>query len=180
VKDRDKTQRITGVILIMWYESTGFITASIVDWLFYRLFLFKKFSDRIVLPRNSRGSSDLPDFGCCRWHRSIHILGSPFLYCFWRSISRRSSDSHLVDRARESRPLLPDPIGRKKNSARCALDDGGRLSSSVGSALGDLAWSIAAPDHRHSLSRGVQSSPLHFFCFFDWRWLEHHVVIRFI
>jgi hypothetical protein len=31
VKDRDKTHRITGVILIMWYQITGFITASIFD-----------------------------------------------------------------------------------------------------------------------------------------------------
>jgi hypothetical protein len=31
VKDWDKTHRITGVILIMWYQITGFITASIVD-----------------------------------------------------------------------------------------------------------------------------------------------------
>jgi hypothetical protein len=29
VKDRDKTHRITGVILTMWYQITGFITASI-------------------------------------------------------------------------------------------------------------------------------------------------------
>jgi hypothetical protein len=29
VKDRDKTHRITDVILIMWYQITGFITASI-------------------------------------------------------------------------------------------------------------------------------------------------------
>jgi hypothetical protein len=29
VKDRDKTQRITGVILIMWYQITGLIMASI-------------------------------------------------------------------------------------------------------------------------------------------------------
>jgi hypothetical protein len=29
VKDRDKTHRITGVILIMWYQITGFITVSI-------------------------------------------------------------------------------------------------------------------------------------------------------
>jgi hypothetical protein len=29
VKDRDKTHRITGLILIMWYQITGFITASI-------------------------------------------------------------------------------------------------------------------------------------------------------
>jgi hypothetical protein len=28
VKDRDKTHRITGVILIMWYQITGFLTAS--------------------------------------------------------------------------------------------------------------------------------------------------------
>jgi hypothetical protein len=31
VKDWDKTHRITGVILIMWYQITGFITASISD-----------------------------------------------------------------------------------------------------------------------------------------------------
>jgi hypothetical protein len=31
VKDRDKTPRITGVILIMWYQITGFITVSIFD-----------------------------------------------------------------------------------------------------------------------------------------------------
>jgi hypothetical protein len=30
VKDRDKTPRITGVILIMWYQSTGLIMASIL------------------------------------------------------------------------------------------------------------------------------------------------------
>jgi hypothetical protein len=29
VKDRDKTPRITGVILIMWYQITGLITASV-------------------------------------------------------------------------------------------------------------------------------------------------------
>jgi hypothetical protein len=29
VKDRDKTHRIIGVILIMWYQITGFITASV-------------------------------------------------------------------------------------------------------------------------------------------------------
>jgi hypothetical protein len=29
VKDRDKTHRITGVILIMWYQITGLITASV-------------------------------------------------------------------------------------------------------------------------------------------------------
>jgi hypothetical protein len=29
VKDRDKTPRITGVILIMWYQITGFITMSV-------------------------------------------------------------------------------------------------------------------------------------------------------
>jgi hypothetical protein len=29
VKDRDKTPRIAGVILIMWYQITGFITTSI-------------------------------------------------------------------------------------------------------------------------------------------------------
>jgi hypothetical protein len=29
VKDRDKTHRIIGVILIMWYQITGFITTSI-------------------------------------------------------------------------------------------------------------------------------------------------------
>jgi hypothetical protein len=29
VKDRDKTQRITGVILIMWYQITGLITVSV-------------------------------------------------------------------------------------------------------------------------------------------------------
>jgi hypothetical protein len=29
VKDQDKTHRITGVILIMWYQITGFITASV-------------------------------------------------------------------------------------------------------------------------------------------------------
>jgi hypothetical protein len=28
VKDRDKTPRITGVILIMWYQITGLITVS--------------------------------------------------------------------------------------------------------------------------------------------------------
>jgi hypothetical protein len=28
VKDRDKTHRIIGLILIMWYQITGFITAS--------------------------------------------------------------------------------------------------------------------------------------------------------
>jgi hypothetical protein len=31
VKDRDQALRITGVILIMWYQITGFITASISD-----------------------------------------------------------------------------------------------------------------------------------------------------
>jgi hypothetical protein len=30
VKDRDKTHRITGVILIMWYQITGLLTASIL------------------------------------------------------------------------------------------------------------------------------------------------------
>jgi hypothetical protein len=29
VKDRDKTYRITGVILIMWYQITGLITVSV-------------------------------------------------------------------------------------------------------------------------------------------------------
>jgi hypothetical protein len=29
VKDRDKTHRIIGLILIMWYQITGFITASV-------------------------------------------------------------------------------------------------------------------------------------------------------
>jgi hypothetical protein len=29
VKDQDKTPRITGVILIMWYQITGFITVSV-------------------------------------------------------------------------------------------------------------------------------------------------------
>jgi hypothetical protein len=29
VKDRDKTHRITSVILIMWYQITGLITVSI-------------------------------------------------------------------------------------------------------------------------------------------------------
>jgi hypothetical protein len=29
VKDWDKTPRITGVILIMWYQITGLITASV-------------------------------------------------------------------------------------------------------------------------------------------------------
>jgi hypothetical protein len=29
VKDRDKTPRITSVILIMWYQITGLITASV-------------------------------------------------------------------------------------------------------------------------------------------------------
>jgi hypothetical protein len=31
VKDRDKSHRITGVILIMWYQITGLITASVSD-----------------------------------------------------------------------------------------------------------------------------------------------------
>jgi hypothetical protein len=31
VKDRDKTPRITGVILVMWYQITGLIMARIVD-----------------------------------------------------------------------------------------------------------------------------------------------------
>jgi hypothetical protein len=30
VKDRDKTHRITGVILIMWYQITGFLTARLI------------------------------------------------------------------------------------------------------------------------------------------------------
>jgi hypothetical protein len=30
VKDQDKTHRITGVILIMWYQITGLIMASIL------------------------------------------------------------------------------------------------------------------------------------------------------
>jgi hypothetical protein len=30
VKDRDKTHRITGVILIMWYQITGLLTARLI------------------------------------------------------------------------------------------------------------------------------------------------------
>jgi hypothetical protein len=37
------------VILIMWYQITGFITASISDWLFSGLFLFEEFLDQISL-----------------------------------------------------------------------------------------------------------------------------------
>jgi hypothetical protein len=36
MKDRDKTPRITGVILIMWYQITGLLTARLtVDCLSY-------------------------------------------------------------------------------------------------------------------------------------------------
>jgi hypothetical protein len=31
VKDQDKTPRITDVILIMWYQITGLITASVIS-----------------------------------------------------------------------------------------------------------------------------------------------------
>jgi hypothetical protein len=49
-KDRDKTNRITGVILIMWYQITGFITASVFCWMLdLRIVLFpKQFSDQKV------------------------------------------------------------------------------------------------------------------------------------
>jgi hypothetical protein len=30
VKDQDKTHRITGVILIMWYQITGLLTARLI------------------------------------------------------------------------------------------------------------------------------------------------------
>jgi hypothetical protein len=48
VKDQDKIHRITGVILIMWYQITGFITANIFCRLICGLFL-EQFSDRQVL-----------------------------------------------------------------------------------------------------------------------------------
>jgi hypothetical protein len=39
VKDQDKTPRITGMILIMWYQITGLITASILVLICGLLFL---------------------------------------------------------------------------------------------------------------------------------------------
>jgi hypothetical protein len=39
MKDQDKTHRITGMILIMWYQITGLITASILVLICGLLFL---------------------------------------------------------------------------------------------------------------------------------------------
>jgi hypothetical protein len=59
-----QTYRIIGMILIMWYQITGFITASIFSWLLCGLF-FRQFSYRIVLHWNSRvvTSQDFIKFG---------------------------------------------------------------------------------------------------------------------
>jgi hypothetical protein len=48
VKDWDKTPRITGVILIMWYQITGLITASVFCLLLIcELFVLGQFTDHI-------------------------------------------------------------------------------------------------------------------------------------
>jgi hypothetical protein len=88
---------------------------------------------------------------------------------------------HFVDRY-FARPDQIDPGKEKKLALASAPDDGGRLSSSVARPrLETLRDRFATPDHRHSLSRGVQPGPLSLFSplvLFHGasRQLHHHVV----
>jgi hypothetical protein len=91
MKDRDKTHRIIGLILIMWYQITGLITASFCCWLFdlrivlpraifrsdyLQLVSSPKSSDRIVCCRQSRRSflSQVHVAADYSWVQAIHDL----------------------------------------------------------------------------------------------------------
>jgi hypothetical protein len=70
-----QTYRIISLILIMWYQITGFITTSIFGWLLCGFF-FRHFSYQIVLHWNSRvhPSSTLKASVQIAIYQSIHVF----------------------------------------------------------------------------------------------------------